>query len=135
MHLADLLAAHPLVQAVRGSYGADYAERELDCRDYAELYESQWLGGDMGIRTVFLSEAGEAILDEARRAALECFDRVMVGYFAQAAKFVPNGPYQHEADHAFNEYDPGSAWADIDAYERINDAYWDEIEQRRKGEV
>lgn len=126
--VATLLAAHPYLKPVRDKYGADYAALALEQREGSELYESQCLGGDMGVRSVFLSPAGEAIHDAAEHQALNIFDCVMQDYFAVAAGFDRQGPYRNAAEHAGNEYNPGHAPAQIDAYERLNNAHWSQIE-------
>lgn len=125
--ITDLLAAHPLICAVRDKYGLDYAERAAEECDYAGMYESECLGGDMGVRSRFLSAAGADVLDDAEQEALDNFDRVLAEYFAEAARFIPGGRYEDACEHASNEYDPGKRDDDVDAYERIVDAHWQEI--------
>lgn len=125
--ITHLLAAHPLICAARDKYGLDYAERAAEAGDYARMYESECLGGDMGVRVRFLSAAGADVLDDAEQDALDNFDRVLAEYFAEAARFVPGGQYEDACEHAINEYNPGKYREDIDAYERISDAHWEEI--------
>ena len=127
MTVADILAAHPKINAARDEYAADYGEKALNKCDYSDVYTSECLGGDLGVRSECLSEYGEGVRDDAEEEALVDFDHVLTCYFAEAARFIPGGQYEDACEHASNEYDPGKFDEYIDAFERISEAHYEEL--------
>lgn len=127
MTVTDILAAHSKINAVRDKYAADYGQKALDECGYSGVYTSECLGGDLGIRTESLSDYGESVCDEAADESLDDFDHVLTGYFAEVARFIPGGQYEDACEHAINEYDPGKFDEYIDAFERISEAHYAEL--------
>lgn len=127
MTVTDILAAHPKMNPVRDEYAEDYGQKALDKCDDSDVYTSECLGGDLGVRTESLSDYGESVRDEAEEEALANFDHVLTGYFAEVARFVPGGQYEDACEHAINEYDPGKFDEYIDAFERISEAHYAEL--------
>ena len=127
MTVTDILADHPKINAVRDEYAADYGQKALENCDDNSIYTSQCLGGDLGVRSSFLSDSGDSILSDAEEKALIDFDHVLTGYFAEVARFVPGGQYEDACEHAINEYVPGKFSEYIDAFERISEAHYEEL--------
>lgn len=112
------LATHQDMQAAREDYIARYVDRA--CEEAGERLGTSELGD------FIYNRAGRIIRKEAREGAAYVFDKVLAGFIAEAARFVP-GRLHHgyvcgsALEWANDNYVSGSTDEEIDASEVISE--------------
>lgn len=110
------LATHPLMTKARENYIARYVDRA--CEEAGECLGASECGD------FIYNRVGKIIRREAREGAAHVFNKVLRGFIAEAARFVPGASYngyvyENALEWASNNYADASTHEEIDAVEII----------------